>query len=67
MRQDGYTPLYISACNGHTDTVRALLEAGATVDAKMQVRGALLSECMCVCLRIRKNKNSGRMYDAAVD
>ena len=53
MRQNGRTPLYISAMNGHTDTVRVLLEAGATVDAKIEVRGALLSECMCVCLRIR--------------
>jgi hypothetical protein len=29
--------------NGHTDTVLALLQAGATVDAKDEVRGALLS------------------------
>ena len=43
MRQDEWTPLCISAQNGHTDTVRALLEAGATVDAKKKVRGALLS------------------------
>jgi hypothetical protein len=53
MRQDGATPLYISAQNGHKDTVLALLQAGATVDAKDEVRGALLSECMCVCFRIR--------------
>jgi hypothetical protein len=53
MRQDERTPLYASAQNGHTDTVRALLQAGATVDAKDKVRGALLSECMCVCFRIR--------------
>jgi hypothetical protein len=54
MQQDGWTPLHASAQNGHTDTVLALLQAGATVDAKTEkVRGALLSECMCVCFRIR--------------
>jgi hypothetical protein len=53
MRQTGATPLFVSARHGHTDTVRALLQAGATVDAKYKVRGALLSECMCVCFRIR--------------
>jgi hypothetical protein len=54
MRQDEWTPLFFSAQDGHTDTVRALLQAGATVDAKDEVRGgALLSECMCVCFRIR--------------
>jgi hypothetical protein len=55
MRQHGAmrTPLWASIFNGHTDTVRALLQAGATVDAKDKVRGALLSECMCVCFRIR--------------
>ena len=54
VRQDGATPLCTSAKNGHKDTVRALLEAGATVDAKTKVRGALLSECMCVsvCLSV---------------
>jgi hypothetical protein len=53
MRQDGWTPLFVSAGKGHTDTVLALLQAGATVDAKDEVRGDLLSECMCVCFRIR--------------
>ena len=53
VRQDGATPLFISAQTGHKDTVLALLQAGAAVDAKEEVRGALLSECMCVCLRIR--------------
>ena len=43
VRQTGATPLFISAQEGHTDTVRALLQAGATVDAKTKVRGALLS------------------------
>jgi hypothetical protein len=43
MRQDERTPLYQSALMGHTDTVLALLQAGATVDAKDEVRGALLS------------------------
>jgi hypothetical protein len=52
MRQDGWTPLFVSAGKGHTDTVRALLQAGATVDAKDEVRGDLLSECMCACFRI---------------
>ena len=43
MRQNGATPLGISAENGHKDTVLALLQAGATVDAKVEVRGALLA------------------------
>ena len=43
MRQNGATPLYVSARQGHKDTVLALLQAGATVDAKNEVRGALLA------------------------
>ena len=46
VRQDGATPLYISAQNGHKDTVLALLQAGATVDAKGPVRGAALLSLM---------------------
>ena len=53
MQQSGATSLFIAAQNGHKDTVLALLQAGAAVDAKKEVRGALLSECVCVCLRIR--------------
>ena len=43
LQQDERTPLYISAMYGHTNTMLALLQAGATVDAKNVVRGALLS------------------------
>jgi ankyrin repeat protein len=43
MQQDGATPLFLSAQNGHKDTVLALLQAGSNVDAKHEVRGALLS------------------------
>jgi hypothetical protein len=67
MRQDEATPLYISAQNGHTDTVLALLQAGATVDAKDEVQGAVIffvnfrfsslglrlgKMCVCVCVRV---------------
>ena len=48
VRQDGATPLFISAQTGHKDTVLALLQAGAAVDAKTEVRGALLPEYICV-------------------
>jgi ankyrin repeat protein len=43
MRQEERTALFQSAMNGHKDTVLALLQAGATVDAKNKVRGALLT------------------------
>ena len=53
LQQNEATPLYASAYQGHTNIVLALLQAGAAVDAKDEVRGALLPEYICVCLRIR--------------
>ena len=43
MQQDGWFPLYIAAENGHTESITLLLKARAAVDAKDEVRGALLS------------------------
>ena len=43
LQQLERTPLFMSARNGHTNTVLALLQAGAAVDAKNKVRGALRS------------------------
>ena len=43
LQQDEATPLWTSAFNGHTNTVLALLQAGAAVDAKNKVRVALRS------------------------
>ena len=43
MQQDGTTPLMIAAYFGHTESITALLQGGAAVDAKLEVRGALLS------------------------
>ena len=45
MQQDGATPLYVAAQNGHTESITLLLQARAAVDAKGVVRGALLSWC----------------------
>ena len=46
MQQIEATPLHIAVQNGHKDTVLALLQAGATVDAKGPVRGAALLSLM---------------------
>jgi hypothetical protein len=43
MQQDGYFPLMIAAENGHKESITALLQGGAAVDAKRKVRGALFS------------------------
>ena len=43
MQQDGTTPLYVAAYFGHTESITALLQGGAAVDGKLEVRGALLS------------------------
>ena len=43
MQQYGETPLYIAAEKGHTESITLLLQGGAAVDAKLEVRGALLS------------------------
>ena len=43
MQQGGWTSLLIASRNGHKDVVLALLQAGASVDAKDSVRGALVS------------------------
>jgi|LauGreDrversion2_3_1035106.scaffolds.fasta_scaffold875805_1 hypothetical protein len=43
MQQDGTTPLYIAAQEGHKDWVLALLQAGAAVDTQTEVRVDLLS------------------------
>ena len=42
MQQDGWFPLFIAAREGHTESIKALLQGGAAVDAKLEVRGALL-------------------------
>ena len=43
MQQDGTTPLFAAAENGHQESITALLKGGAAVDAKREVRVALLS------------------------
>ena len=43
MQQDGATPLMIAAQEGHHESITLLLQGGAAVDAKTEVRGALLS------------------------
>ena len=43
MQQDGATPLYIAAQEGHTESITLLLQVRAAVDAKTEVRGALFS------------------------
>jgi hypothetical protein len=56
LQQHERTPLYISAFHGHTNTVLALLQAGAAVDAKNEVRGALrslMSRALALPIRLR--------------
>ena len=43
MQQGGWSPLLIAAEKGHTESITLLLQARAAVDAKAEVRGALLS------------------------
>ena len=40
--------------SGHTETVKMLLERGATVDLPANVRNTIHSctSCMCVCMRL---------------
>ena len=43
MQQDESTALHNAAWEGHKETVLALLQAGADVHAKDEVRGGLVS------------------------
>ncbi len=45
MQVDGWTALHMTAANGHTDIVRALLGAGANVSATA-VRGLVSRVCV---------------------
>ena len=51
--QDGSTVLIHAAANGHTDSVRLLLESGADMEAKNDVR-VIVMTCsrFCVCAKI---------------
>ena len=40
--QDGATPLYVAAQNGHTEVVAALVAAGASLNQAMKVRGMVV-------------------------
>ena len=43
------TALIYAAYNGHTDAVKVLLEAGASIEAKDNV-SKRISICTCVCV-----------------
>jgi hypothetical protein len=43
MQQDESTALHVAAREGHQETVLALLQAGADVHAKDEVRGGLVT------------------------
>ncbi len=45
MQVDGWTALHMTAANGHTDIVKALLGAGANVSATA-VRGLVSRVCV---------------------
>jgi hypothetical protein len=42
--QDGYTPLHLTAMNGHAEVVEKLLEADAAVDATDKVCAPIVGE-----------------------
>jgi hypothetical protein len=45
MQVDARTALHMAAENGHTDIVKALLAAGASVSARRTVRGLVSRVC----------------------
>ena len=45
------TALAYAASNGNADTVKLLLEAGASIEAK-DIVSERISICTCVCLRV---------------
>ena len=45
------TSLMWAAQNGHSDTVRLLIDAGAAIEAKSTV-SKRISICTCVCVRV---------------
>ncbi len=58
--QDGYTPLYVAALNGHLECMRLLLDRGEDKDAKTTVRALIpplqriaLSCCAELCALAR--------------
>ena len=51
FHQINKTALMLAASNGNADTVKLLLEAGASTEAESNV-SKRISICTCVCLRV---------------
>ena len=47
----GWTPLHMASMNGRTECARALVEAGATIDAVSEVQLVCADTCARACAR----------------
>ena len=61
------TALMLAASNGHSDTVKVLIEAGADIEAKAIVSIRIsICTCLCVCVCVCVLYSSIIVYDMLI-